>query len=172
MFKTALFDCAINEKCCSVDGGRGICPLFLSPPRGIWQLNTPHPQEFAIQGKKMLMPPNSSSRLTLISFTDLLRLRSLPLLSSSVWFSATVLGDNVLTSWRDVTVLERRYSHHYTSPAFSTFTAHQTAFPRQNDFFCREVKRDASAEGISVERLVLQGLFLTLSLNAPSALTF
>ena len=26
-----LFDCAINEKCCSVDGGRGICRLFLSP---------------------------------------------------------------------------------------------------------------------------------------------
>ena len=23
MFKTALFDCAIYEKCCSVDGGRG-----------------------------------------------------------------------------------------------------------------------------------------------------
>ena len=132
-----------------------------SPPPGIC-----HPRQ------KMLMPPNSSSRLTLISFTDLLRLRSLPLLSSSVWFSATVLGDNVLTSWRDVTVLERRYSHHYTSPAFSTFTAHQTAFPRQNDFFYREVKRDASAEGISVERFVLQGLSLTLSLNAPSALTF
>ena len=35
MFKTALFDCAINEKCCSVDGGRGICPLFSSPPPGI-----------------------------------------------------------------------------------------------------------------------------------------
>ena len=28
MLKTALFDCAINEKCCSVDGGGGICPLF------------------------------------------------------------------------------------------------------------------------------------------------
>ena len=28
MLKTALFDLAINEKCCSVDGGRGICPLF------------------------------------------------------------------------------------------------------------------------------------------------
>ena len=28
MLKMALFDCAINEKCCSVDGGRGICPLF------------------------------------------------------------------------------------------------------------------------------------------------
>ena len=56
MLKMALFDCAINEKCCSVDGGRGICPLFSSPPRGIWQLKSPHPREFAIQGKKMLMP--------------------------------------------------------------------------------------------------------------------
>ena len=54
MFKTALFDCAINEKCCSVDGGRGICPFFLSPPRGIWQLKSPHPREFAIQGEKKL----------------------------------------------------------------------------------------------------------------------
>ena len=52
MLKMALFDCAINENCCSVDGGRGICPLFASPPWGIWQLNSPHPREFAIQGKK------------------------------------------------------------------------------------------------------------------------
>ena len=46
------FDCAINEKCCSVDGGRGCCPLFSSLPRGIWQLKSPPPREFAIQGKK------------------------------------------------------------------------------------------------------------------------
>ena len=26
MFKTALFDCTINEKCCSVDGGWGTHP--------------------------------------------------------------------------------------------------------------------------------------------------
>ena len=48
-------------------------------------------------------PPNSSSCLSLTSFTDLLRLRSsgLPLLSSSVWFSATVLGEMlcILTHW-------------------------------------------------------------------------
>ena len=57
MLKTALFDCAMNEKCCNVDGGRGICPLFTYPPWGIWQLKSPHPREFAIQGKKkMLMP--------------------------------------------------------------------------------------------------------------------
>ena len=71
-----------------------------------------------------------------------------------------------------LTFLERCYGLRNPSPALSIFTAHQTAFPRQNDFFCREVKRDASAEGISVERLVLQGLSLTVSLNAPSALTF
>ena len=56
MLKMALLDCAINEKCCSVDGGRGICPIFSSPPRGIWQLKSPHPREFAIQGQKMLIP--------------------------------------------------------------------------------------------------------------------
>ena len=52
MLKMTLFDCAINEKCCSVDGGQGIGPLFSSPLRGIWQLKSPHAREFAIQGKK------------------------------------------------------------------------------------------------------------------------
>ena len=52
MLKTALFDCAINEKSCNVDGGRGISPLFSSPPKGIWQLKSSHPREFAIQGKQ------------------------------------------------------------------------------------------------------------------------
>ena len=51
MLKAVLFDCAINEKYCSDDGGWGICPLFPSPPRGIWQLKSPHPREFAIKGK-------------------------------------------------------------------------------------------------------------------------
>ena len=30
------------------DGGRGICPHFSSSPKGIWQLKSPHPREFAI----------------------------------------------------------------------------------------------------------------------------
>ena len=34
----------------------GAFPLFSSPPRGIWQLKSPHPGKFAILGKKMLMP--------------------------------------------------------------------------------------------------------------------
>ena len=55
-----LFDWAINEKCYSVDGGQGICPLFLSPPRGIWQLKSPHPREFSIQGKKNANVPGSA----------------------------------------------------------------------------------------------------------------
>ena len=41
MLKMALFDCAINEKCYSVDGGRGICPIF-----------RPHPGAFDMQDKK------------------------------------------------------------------------------------------------------------------------
>ena len=68
MLKTALFDCAINEKCCSVDGGRGICPLFSSPPRGIWQLKSPHPREFAI-----LMPggqPGGGGSWAQVELTD------------------------------------------------------------------------------------------------------
>ena len=52
MLKMALLDCAINEKCCSVDGGWGICPLFSTPPQGIWQLQSPHTREFAMQGEK------------------------------------------------------------------------------------------------------------------------
>ena len=51
MLKMARLDCVvINEKCCSVDRGRSICPYFSdltaqeSPPPGN-----------AIQGKKMLM---------------------------------------------------------------------------------------------------------------------
>ena len=34
MFKMALFDCAINEKCCSVDGGQGHLPSFFVPTAG------------------------------------------------------------------------------------------------------------------------------------------
>ena len=60
MLKMALFDWASNEKCCSVDGGRGICPLFSSPPRGVWQLKSPHPRELAIQGKKKMLMPGVS----------------------------------------------------------------------------------------------------------------
>ena len=52
MFKTALFDCAVNEKCCSVDGGRGICRLFLSPPWGIWQLKSLTPGNLPSKTKK------------------------------------------------------------------------------------------------------------------------
>ena len=62
MLKMELFDWAINEKCCSVDGGRGICPLFLSPPRGNLQLKSPHPRAFAIQGKKNANAPGSAPR--------------------------------------------------------------------------------------------------------------
>ena len=57
-----IFDCVIIEKCCSVDRGRGICPLFSSPPRGIWQFRSPHPWEFTIQGKKKMLMPGGQPR--------------------------------------------------------------------------------------------------------------
>ena len=34
--------------------------FFSSPPRGIWQLKSPHPREFSIQGKKNANAPGSA----------------------------------------------------------------------------------------------------------------
>ena len=56
MLKMALLDSAINEKCCSVDGGRDICPLFSSPPRGFDSSRVPTPGNLPSKAKKMLMP--------------------------------------------------------------------------------------------------------------------
>ena len=36
-----------------------ICPLFSSPPRVIWQLKSPHPQEFGTKPKKKLLMPGN-----------------------------------------------------------------------------------------------------------------
>ena len=66
----ALLDCAINKKCCTVEGGRGICPLFSSPPRGNFQLKGPHPRE-----KKMLIPggqPGGGGAWAQVELTDAL----------------------------------------------------------------------------------------------------
>ena len=52
MLKTALFDCAINEKCCSVDGGRAFALFFRPHLGGFDSSRAPTPREFAIQGKK------------------------------------------------------------------------------------------------------------------------
>ena len=70
MFKTALFDCAINEKCCSVDGGRGIFPLFSSPPRGIDSLRVPTPGNLPSKAKKMLMPGGGGRYWAQLELTD------------------------------------------------------------------------------------------------------
>ena len=52
MLKMALLDCAINEKCCSVDGGRGICPFFSYPPRGFDSSRVPTPGDLTSKAKK------------------------------------------------------------------------------------------------------------------------
>ena len=51
MLKMALLDYAINEKCCTLTAGRVI-----------WQFKSPHPREFAIQGKKNANALGSAGR--------------------------------------------------------------------------------------------------------------
>ena len=45
MLKMELLDCAINKKCCSVDGGQGICPRFF-PTLGDFTAQESPPWEF------------------------------------------------------------------------------------------------------------------------------
>ena len=61
MLKMALFDGAINEKCCTVDRGRSICPLFSSPPSpppppGFDSSRVPTPGNLPSKVKKCLCP--------------------------------------------------------------------------------------------------------------------
>ena len=48
----ALFDCAINEKCCSVNGGLGICPFFRPHPGGFDSSRVPTPENLPSKAKK------------------------------------------------------------------------------------------------------------------------
>ena len=69
----ALLDCAINKKCCTVDGGRGICPLFSSPPRGICSSRVPIPGNLPSKAKKMLIPggqPRGGGAWVQVELTD------------------------------------------------------------------------------------------------------
>ena len=57
MLKMVLLDCAINEKCCNVDGGRGILPSFFVPtPGNLTAQESPPPGICHPRQKKMLMP--------------------------------------------------------------------------------------------------------------------
>ena len=62
MLKMALFDYAINEKCCSVYGGWGICPLFRPHPGGFDSSRVPTPGNLPSKAKKMLMPGGQPGR--------------------------------------------------------------------------------------------------------------
>ena len=56
MLKLALLDCAINEKCCSVDGGRGICPSFFVTTLGdLTAQESPPPKSLPSKAKIMLI---------------------------------------------------------------------------------------------------------------------
>ena len=56
MLKMALFDCAINEKCCNVDVGRGIALFFRPHPGGFDSSRVPTPGNLPSKAKKLLMP--------------------------------------------------------------------------------------------------------------------
>ena len=56
MLKTALFDCAINEKSCNVDGGRGIALFFRPHPRAFDSSRVPTPANLPSKANKMIMP--------------------------------------------------------------------------------------------------------------------
>ena len=46
----------------TVQSMKNVAVLTEDPPREIWQLKSPHPREFAIQGKKMLTPGGGGGR--------------------------------------------------------------------------------------------------------------
>ena len=56
----ALLDCAINKKCCTVDGGWGICPLFPSYPGGFASSRIPTPGNLPSKAKKNANSPGVS----------------------------------------------------------------------------------------------------------------
>ena len=62
MLKMAPFDCAINAKCCSVDGGRCICPLFRPHLRGFDSSRVHTPGNLPSKAKKKNANARESAR--------------------------------------------------------------------------------------------------------------
>ena len=61
MLKTTLFDCAINEKCCSVDGGWGNSLFFVPTPGLFASSRIPTPGNLPSKAKKILIPGGPAS---------------------------------------------------------------------------------------------------------------
>ena len=51
MLKMALFDCAINKKCCSIDGGQAFALFFHLPPGGFDSSRVPTPGNLPSKAK-------------------------------------------------------------------------------------------------------------------------
>ena len=56
MLKTALFDCAVNENVAWLMEDRHLPSFFIPTPGDLTAQESPPLREFAIQGKKRLMP--------------------------------------------------------------------------------------------------------------------
>ena len=63
----ALFDCAINEKCCNVDVGRGIALFFRPHPGGFDSSRVPTPGNLPSKAKKKKKKNAVEILLTIIS---------------------------------------------------------------------------------------------------------
>ena len=69
----ALLNCAINKKCCTVDGGRDSRPLFLPHPVGFASSRVPTPRNLPSKAKKMLIPggqPGGGGAWVQVELTD------------------------------------------------------------------------------------------------------
>ena len=71
MLKMVIFDCVINEKCCSVDGGRGHLPSFIVPTPGdlTAQVSLP-PGIYHSRQKEMLMSGGGVGGWAQLELTD------------------------------------------------------------------------------------------------------
>ena len=56
MLKMALFDCAMNEKCCSVDGEGAFAVFFRPHLKGFDSSRVPTPGNLPSRAKKVPMP--------------------------------------------------------------------------------------------------------------------
>ena len=65
MLKTALFDYAINEKCCSVTEDGAFALFFRPPPGGFDSSRVPTPGNLPSKAKKMVMPGGRWAQLEL-----------------------------------------------------------------------------------------------------------
>ena len=117
MVKITLLDCGINEKCCSVDGGWGICPLFSSPPRVILTTQDSPPQGICQPRQKMLMPREGKLTDWCITTTNQVHACYMRIYMTNTFTKNWNIEGHILHSWRSlssaISYSERVQSIHF-----------------------------------------------------------